>query len=266
MSRLPPAKDSSVLRKLEEQLAALDQASNAEDDACNLALEVGADAEAQKHYDECIRLSRERSGVHAKIGAFYDEKARRLEELRKRVETLKIKGGKKTRRRMRGGAVDVWKVVGAVCEALGLKGSCSLATPQPAETKAVEELSPQPFEQWGPPPESPGEEMTFIIPDPGPPPRHPPVQCKISKSTEMRKEAFYLRDVARDLYAKNNKELARKFMDLAKQAYSQACATQELEKNPINRYGIMEKGPLGTLRPGAKGGKTRRKRRNKSRK
>lgn len=173
-------------------------------------------------------------------------------------------GSKKTRRRRRGGGSEnVWGVVQQVCLALGLR-TCPLNTPSAAEKTTVEEINPPRFDEWGPPPESPEEEaQSFLHPDPGKPPLCPKVPRRLPESENIKKEALYLRDVARDLNARGNRELAEKFMKLAKAAYARSCAAKATEEKttPLEKIGIAEKGQVGAPR---KGGKTQRIRRNKS--
>lgn len=173
--------------------------------------------------------------------------------------------GGKTRRRRRGGAVKVWEVVRDVCSALGLR-TCPLKDPTPAEMKSVVDATT--VNSWGPPPESPPEEdPAFVFPDPGRPPRHPTVTRPMPESETIRREAYYLRDVAKDINKKGDRPLALKFMELAKQAYARSFEQQKAEvaeakdkkENPLKFRGIAEKGKVGTPR----GGKTRRRGKSK---
>lgn len=176
------------------------------------------------------------------------------------------KGGKTRRRRRGGGSENVWDVVQQVCLALGLR-TCPLGTPSPSEKVAVEEINPPRFDEWGPPPESPEEEIqSFSFGDPGKPPLCPKVARRLPESEMIKKEALYLRDVARNIHAKGDRKLAERFMQLAKEAYARSCATKEIEKKttPLEKIGIAEKREPGQyIGAPRKGGKTRRRGKSK---
>ncbi len=96
MSGKPPSSAAAAVKRLEAKVADLDVRWGNEDEKCNRALNKGNDAKAEKHYAKCMNLGKQRTAIHEQISALIDEQNRRVDELRKRKETLKIGG--KTRR------------------------------------------------------------------------------------------------------------------------------------------------------------------------
>lgn len=99
MSAKPPSSANATVNKLMAKVAELDTLWSMEDDLCNNALGKGTsegDKRAEEHYAKCMDLSKQRTAIHEQISALIDEENRRMDEFRKRKETLK-KGGR-TRR------------------------------------------------------------------------------------------------------------------------------------------------------------------------
>lgn len=273
MSGKAPKRPPSRLETLRSELRAIEDMWNQEDMLCERALEKETkqgDDEAIVHYNNCMSLSKRKDELQAEIAAIEGKKdtvAQAVDQAYKRdfgpIQKLPgiRKGGKQTRRRKRGGAGSVWEIVRQVCGALGLR-TCPLDTPTPEMQEAVKEANPIPFDQWGPPPE---QSLTFSFKDsdPGKPPVCPKVVRRVPESELIKKEALYLRQVAKDLNAKGNRELANRFMGLAKEAYMKSCATKQVEEEkrytPEKYMGIAEQIPEGKhIGDRRQGGKTRR--------